>query len=450
MSKQNKAKSKEFERLVRKNIAKIKEGTLTFKELDFTNPVDVFVAKGALQVNIAFLEHLDQNDPAQLNLMLVALAENTRGILHIKNPNAKLIATYVMARLKETSAALPCVSLLKSFDNKPILNINYSSCEGETISYLDESASLLNNLKVNAQAQFKICDANALANKIDVSLEYLNTQFLADIITPIITDAIRAELLLFVEENGVSFFNLSACYGKIAEKVIANLNNVLADYGVEAKTFVISSIDSLDDSHADLERHYRAIAADKCWKQYQNDMQAAALANYEKKAQIHNKYPEFNETLTEEEKDLALNRYLAKNGKETKKSAPVQKALVAKRQRRFSPSVVSYARAPFSFGDTRKGGFLKRFIFFLVIFVGVSVFLLMQGENMENSKTLGFGLLAVTAILFGTILGFKHKTIRGTKGLPQEDFNTAYAQYVNELANKKANITLEEVAEKEN
>ena len=449
MSKQNKAKSKEFERLVRKNVADIQKGNLTFSELDFTNPVDVFVAKGALQVNIAFLEHLDQNDPSQLNLMLVALANNTRGILHIQNPNEKLIATYVKARLTETAKALPGATLLNSFDNKPVISLQYASHDGETISYFDEKLSLLNNLKVNAKVTFKVDDAQALASKLDVSLEYFNAQLLIDAVTPVITDTIRAELLTLAKVDGVTFFELSANYGKLAERILANANAALAAYGIVVNTFAIDNIESLDNTFDDMEKQYLTIAKEKCWKTYQNEMQAAALVNYEKKAEIHNKYPEFAATLTEEEKDLALNRYLEKNGKETKKILPLQKKLLAKRARRSDPSVVSYARTPFSFNGKYNGGFLKRFIFFLVVFVGVSIFLLMQGDAMANSQTLGFGLLAVTAVLFGTILGFKYKTIRGDKGAPQENFNAAYAKYVNELANKKAKVTLEAVTEKE-
>ena len=449
MSKQNKAKSKEFEHLVRKKIAEIQRGNLTFSELDFTNPVDVFVAKGALQVNIAFLENLDQNDPSQLNLMLVALANNTRGILHIQNPNEKLIATYVKARLAETAKALPGAMLLNSFDNKPVISLQYESHDGETISYFDEKLSLLTDLKVNAQAKFKIDDAAALANKLDVSLEYFNAQFLIDAVTPVITDAIRKELLTLAKVDGVTFFDLSANYGKLAERILATANEILAAYGIVINAFAINNIESLNNSHADIENQYLTIAKEKCWKTYQNEMQAAALVNYEKKAEIHNKYPEFAATLTEEEKDLALNRYLEKNGKAEKKTLPFQKKLLTKRARRNDPSVVSYARTPFSFNGKYNGGFLKRFIFFLVVFVGASIFLLMQGDAMANSQTLGFGLLAVTAVLFGTILGFKYKTIRGDKGAPQETFNAAYARYVNDLANKKAKITLEPVAEKE-
>ena len=276
--KQNKAKAKLFEQTVKKDIARIKNGTLTFKELDFTNPTDFFVAKGALQVNIAFLEHLDQNDANQLNLMLLAVAANTKGILHIKNPNEKIIATYVKARLAET--AQNDIVFMKSFDGKPLISTKYASHDGEAISYFDEKLSIPNNLKASAQVQFKVEDANALVNKIDVALEYFNAQLLTDIVSSILTDAIRAELLLFVKENDVAYFEFSANYGKLSAKILANANAVLADYGVTVKSFSIEKLESLDDSYEAMENQYFAIATEKCWKTYQNEMQAAALANY--------------------------------------------------------------------------------------------------------------------------------------------------------------------------
>ena len=209
------------------------------------------------------------------------------------------------------------LTLSTSYDKKMVINYQYETNEGETISYFDQVLGMPTKLVAKANVRLKFVDAQKFVQKVDVDLAALDLDSLAGCITTNLNRVVRDTILSFIAQKNLSFYDLPQYFTVLNKGISVNLRTSLGDYGMEAVEFVLSKIAVPNNAEELLREQFYTIAKAERFKDHEHRMANAALDLYERKAAIHEKYPNFPLTLTEAEKDFALKRYLKRMGEDT-------------------------------------------------------------------------------------------------------------------------------------
>lgn len=297
-------------------------------ELDFSKVKDVEIAIYCLNVNPPMVQDLNVNVERELSILQIWIKRDySNYLLCVKNKvdHTALLTLYLTEKLQKTlNSALEGVSLITSFDKKLVLNYMYETKRGETISYFDKALGVPTSLVAKANVKLKLIDAQKLVEKIDIDVKYIDMSIVTNFVTASLNRIVRDTILSFIATKNLSYYDLPQHYTLINGGILDNLREYFRTCGLDATEFALSDISVPNNTDAMLKNQFFAIAEAERIKTYEQRMESASLDLYERKAAIHSKYPDFPLTLTEAEKDLALNRYLTRMGRDTSLKADIE------------------------------------------------------------------------------------------------------------------------------
>ena len=297
-------------------------------ELDFKKLKDVEIAIYCLNVNPTMIKDINVNSERDLTVLKIWIKRDySNYLLCLKNKvdHIDLLTLYISEKLKKTRDIYDKdMALITSYDKKLVFNYQYETKKGETISYFDKALGVPTSLVARARVKLKLMNAQKLVEKIDIDIKSIDLAIVTGFITSILNTIVRDTILSFINSKNMSFYDLPQHYTVINKGILNNLNECFNECGLAALDFSISDISVSDNTDTLLKNQFYAIAEAERVKAHEQRMESASLDLYERKAAIHNKYPNFPITLTEAEKDMALNRYLTRMGEDTELKADIR------------------------------------------------------------------------------------------------------------------------------
>ncbi len=204
------------------------------------------------------------------------------------------------------------IDTFQSLRNEIMLKFRYSTKKGEEIVYMDKELNMPIYLLAKLDIGIKITDAYAFVKFIDVNLQQINLNMVSLKIMPFISSVLRSSVIKVIGENGTCYYELTKHYNEIEKLLKTTLQDTVKNYGLTVvDSFVINTVLS-NGADKIFESQRIEFMQRENNLTLQHKAEVLALENYERKAEIHNKYPNYEVGLTEKEKDNAIDRYIAK------------------------------------------------------------------------------------------------------------------------------------------
>lgn len=232
----------------------------------------------------------------------------------------ELAQRFLLFRLSEVDknearqAKSDFVTIQTSLDNKVLLNYAYVSKEGDEVFYFDNELEVPSSLKYAYKATLKITDAITLINKLDLHITQLGKNKIKNTLTDIFDNKFKVFISEYLSKNKAGYYTLCANVDSVEEAFKQSAMQAFEPYGIELGEFIIKKFAIPKDIQNKIEDQFFRIRQQKADAETNNELARKSLEIYETKLAIENKYPEGIHSLTEYEKDLALKRYLVKNG----------------------------------------------------------------------------------------------------------------------------------------
>lgn len=207
-------------------------------------------------------------------------------------------------------------SVQSSFDNKVLLNYSYVTQDGEEVYYFDNELQVPSSLKYCYKATLKVVNALSLINKLDLHITQLGRNKIKNTLTDIFNNKFKVFISEYISKNKCGYYSLCANIGILEEEFKNSIVKSFTDYGIELGEFIIKRFAIPKDIQYKIEDQALQIRQLKADNEASNEFAKKSLENYEAKLAIESKYPGGEYSLTEYEKDLALKRFLIKNGVE--------------------------------------------------------------------------------------------------------------------------------------
>jgi hypothetical protein len=188
------------------------------------------------------------------------------------------------------------------------------------------------------------------------------------------------------------------------------LNRAFGSYGISATEIIVRRLaipkdiqNKIEDLAFKTRQHSFVVNAESA-------LAKASLENYETKLSIQQKYPDAEHSLTEYEKDLALKRYLEKNGVD--KDVNVDRSIKLEKTRDAIDAALEKKEDIIPDIPEKKNAFKGVFITFLILSLIADLILFI------NNVGAGFIVLGVITILFGLIGAFNHERMSSVSVAP--------------------------------
>lgn len=220
---------------------------------------------------------------------------------------------FLKDRLKQTDAQNAADKLYyETMDAAPALRLNYESNANEVIEYFDCDLQLPTWLKVKASISMTVSNALSLLKKVNVQLEKFNMKELYEVLRKKLTDILRKEILTYITQNEIGYFHFEISYTEISKAVETALTETCSEFGLDILEFRIEKlmisekvVDMIQTEYLNTRSLSTRADAEIQWAK-------SSLEILEKKSEIMNRYGLSQDTLSEMEKDKALDRYLKK------------------------------------------------------------------------------------------------------------------------------------------
>ena len=221
-------------------------------------------------------------------------------------------------------------------------------------------------------------------------------------------------------------------YTDLSQRIKESLQNALELAGLFVEEVIIKDITIPNNTSDRLEKQFFAIAEAERVKKYEYSMEEISLSLYEKKAKIHEQYPNFPITLTESEKDFALNRYLRRKGEDISLLADIDKEQLEKSIEQGSGTITkAKLNAPIPPIEPKKPSSFRKIYIILTI-----IALVFSGIMFAVSLIAGLVLLGITILIAGILGAVKLNALKEGKKESQayEEYKKLYKEYEEEYA----------------
>ncbi len=317
-------------------IQKITDGKTKIRELSLTNETAFNAALGALHRKPILAKELNPKSEGEKRLIIAWLnskrPENTTSappfdacfgapekivylneekIFSDEQHDNDIIREYLDIVLKKSNE-LNDFHLFRSFGKNLVMKFNFETKKGEEIVYLDKELDLPIYMLAKAELLFKIFDPYAFVKFVDVHLQQINLELILSKIAPLIALCLRSVILKTIEEKTVSYYDLSKYYDNIAKDLRAELQAALESSGIRVEEAFLKNTCFANNVNHIFESQKVEFIQKQRDLYLQHKAERLSLENYERKAEIHSKYPTYEVGLTEKEKDNAIERYLFK------------------------------------------------------------------------------------------------------------------------------------------
>lgn len=374
----------------------------SLNELDYENANHVKIAIYCLNANPTMARDLDLNNSKELAILKIWINNDySNYLLCIKNKidHIDLLTMYIVEKLLKTlESSNESVALLLSYDKRLLINYQYETKNGEAISYFDKNLGIPTSLVAKANLKLKLIDAQKLVESIDVALKLIDMSLVSSFIVGIINRILRDEILNFINSKGLSFYDLPQYYTEINDGVYEKLSKHFSECGLKLTDFSLYDVSVPNNTDKLLRDQYFAIYESERIKEHEYKMEKQALDLYERKAAIHSKYPDFPITLTEAEKDFALNRYLMRIGQNTSLTADIKDEVLEVRKVENKGTVTAERKiaAPAVPSIIKKSNKPR-----LIYGISVAAMYLIALICFSGGAVLGFSMLAVVTFIAG-------------------------------------------------
>ena len=293
------------------------------------------------------------------------------------------------------------LTLQKSIDNKIIFNYSYVTPEGEELYYLDSELQVPTSIKSSLKLSLKINDAVKLIEKLDVHVTQLGEKKISATLCDIVSNRYKSFLSSYISENKVGYYTLCTSFAALEKGFSEYLDSALSEYGISVSSFIVKNLAIPKDIQFKIEDQSFRIRQRRAEIEADAEFAKVSLKNYEAKLAINEKYQAGEGSLTEYEKDLALQRYLTKCGRAQEES--VDRSIRIAQKVDGTDDVVSKKTDVVPELPPVKNMFKRLFILSSVVLAILS-FAVMSG-----SVGAGFITLGISTAILGTVAAFKHE-----------------------------------------
>ncbi len=313
--------------MVESNFNKIMSGRMAINELDFHFKENENTALQVLDARPSLVRKLSLNIPEEKEVIVKWLKKDVSKIVYLdpkeymtddKHDN-RILSIYVKSILSKVSDKSD-FSFLYSLKNEPVLKFKYETLSGEEITYYDRTLNVPVSLLAKLDIAFKINDTYQFLKFVDINIQQVNVSIIYSKLVPVISTALRTAVTAVIGENGLCYYEINGHYNAIVDKMTEKVNEILDASGIEIHDIYLYRVYIPNGTDRIYEQQKLAFMQEEKAAELKHKEEMLSLENYEKKAEIHKKYPEFQFGLTEKEKDNAIERYIVKKNGEVKKT----------------------------------------------------------------------------------------------------------------------------------
>ncbi|MBR6545451.1 MAG: hypothetical protein IKT72_00760 [Clostridia bacterium] len=276
-----------------------------------------------LSVRPSLLSKVEGDKAGQM--LNFAISQKPALFVHLKKEQYtdRLAQCFLYMRLVEREAQSNAKSstenfflVQKSLDSKIVFTYTHATQDGEELCYLDKDLQIPISIKSSIKITLKLVNSIALIEKLDTLITQLGEMKIKVTIADVVNRCFKAYLNEYIEKHGVGFYTLCASCREIERGFVESSREQLSAYGVEVSDFIVKQFAIPKDIQNKIENQSFEIRQRRADVKADAEFAKISLENYEAKLAIHAKYPDAETTLTEYEKDLALERYLKRVGRE--------------------------------------------------------------------------------------------------------------------------------------
>ena len=356
------------------------------------------------------------NEQNAVEFLPIILKEKPEYFVYVKKEQYtdKITQMYLHYRLtmnKDKSAKQATknnISVQKSIDEKIIFNYSYTTEEGEELSYYDNELNIPLSLKSNFKISIKLEDSLCFINKMDLHITQLGEHKIKSTLVDLISNRYIKFLSNYIKENKLGYYSLTTSLEDIEQVFVQEISKVFEEYGLSVNSFILRKIAIPADIKNKVEDLAFNIRQRKVNVEADVEFEKLALQNYDLKLSVQQKYPELEHSLTEYEKDLALKRYLMKNGRLEEEEIDREIEIDEEKENLDSDIKLQEDIIP----EEEKSKFKSNFIAAAVICLIFSIILMFSLEKIG----VGLIVLGVFVAIFGLIAAFHHEKFNSKSG----------------------------------
>ena len=195
---------------------------------------------------------------------------------------------------------------------KSALHLAYASGGDEVIEYFDPDLELPTWLSVKFAMDVAIEDAMKLIRGINLAMNRFSMESVAMGVRSAMTETVRTEVIRYIADNKLGYLHFGSCYDGIGAVLAEKLASKLAAFGLSVLSFHMQKISVSEQVDAMIREEYLNVRSLSTRAEAEARWAKASVEQLEKKCEIITKYQLPADTLTEMEKDKALERYLKK------------------------------------------------------------------------------------------------------------------------------------------
>lgn len=219
---------------------------------------------------------------------------------------------FVASRLQATDFAGAAKMYFETLDEKSALHLAYASGGDEVIEYFDPDLELPTWLSVKFAVDVAIEDAMKLIRGINLAMNRFSMESVAAGLRTVLSETVRTETVRYLAESKMGYLHFGSCYDAIGAILSEKLAEKLSLFGLSVLSFHMQKISVSDQVDAMIREEYLNVRSLSTRAEAEARWAQASVEQLEKKCEIITKYQLPADTLTEMEKDKALERYLKK------------------------------------------------------------------------------------------------------------------------------------------
>ncbi len=300
-------------------LAKILKGKMQINELDLNYKENEDIAIAALNQQPALARKLKLSVATERSVLIKWLTKDVNRIVHLdpatyiseQRHDNEVLFLYLNAELSAPSDKSD-YSFVYSIDNYPVLQFEYVTSKGEEIRYYDDLLDLPASLLARLNIAIKITDAYKFLKYLDIHLQQVTMDKIYKKLVALISTTLNKAIQDTIAENDLCYYRINSYYNVIVDKMTAAINEEFRLAGSNIADIRLYRIRLLEN-YGDIYEHQRAIFMQKEKEiELRHKEEMLSLEVYEKKADVHKRYPGYEVGLTEKEKDNAIARYINK------------------------------------------------------------------------------------------------------------------------------------------
>ena len=219
---------------------------------------------------------------------------------------------FVASRLQATDFTGTAKMYFETLDEKSALHFVYASGGDEVIEYFDPDLELPTWLSVKFAVDVCIADAMKLIRGVNLAMNRFSMESVAAGVRTVMTETVRTETVRYLADSKKGYLHFGGCYDEIGAILSKKLADRLEPLGLSVLAFHMQKISVSEQVDAMIREEYLNVRALSTRAEAEARWAQTSVEQLEKKCEIITKYQLPADTLTEMEKDKALERYLKK------------------------------------------------------------------------------------------------------------------------------------------